>query len=331
MSINKHSRIALATLAAAAMVWLMASIAGADGPAATRPAARPDDPSVMARVRGKAIYMEELNDLLLRAHGMPVAQQLVANELVRQAAAEKSITISDADIQAENVKALDQMFGKSVTRSETEQKALLDQLLVQKSFTHQQWRMTMWRNAALRKLAEPQVKLTDAELEAEFAERHGRKVVVRHIQTTSLPRAQLLRRQLAAGGDFAKLASKHSANPSAGAGGLLPAIGVKAPGLPTAIRDAAWKLTKPGELSNPIQVGTAFHILRLERIEPAQGVKFEDVKKTLAAEVREGRVQLLQQRILGELFRQALAEGAIEFVNPVLKDQHAGQLKGSPP
>ncbi len=276
---------------------------------------------VMATVNGEPLDMADLNRALIRAYGGQVAQQLIANEVVRQAVYKRGLKVSEDDVTAENERTLERMFGGVTGDAQREQ--LLEQLLVRRGIPRQQWEMTMWRNAALRKMAANRVEITEAELREEFEEQFGRKVLVRHIQTASLADAQMVLERLKSDeADFAELARRFSTNASAQEGGLLPPIGVKAVGLPPAIRDVALSLKRPGEITDPVQVGTTFHILKLERILPPEGADFDDVRDRLAADLREKEIRILQQRVLAELIDQA----DIEIVNPVLKSSQRDSL-----
>ena len=278
---------------------------------------------VMAVVNGQSLPMAKLNELLTRIHGMAIAQQLIANEVVRQAAAAEGLSVTDAEIAAENEQTLKRIFGH--VSGEGDRERLLAQLLAQKGVSREQWDMTMRRNAVLRKLAEAQVTVTPDDLREQFAEQYGRKVVVRHIQTASLAEAEDVYRKLLDGADFAELAQKRSTNASARTGGLLPPIGARAVGLPPAMRDLALSLKKPGELTEPIQIGTTFHVLKLERIIEPRDVKLEDVKVELEAEIRDRKIAAMQQSIL----RRLLESADIEFVNPILKAQQPQDAEGT--
>jgi parvulin-like peptidyl-prolyl isomerase len=281
----------------------------ASQPASTEP--------VMAYVAGQPIMMSELVDLLVRAHGVPVAYQLVADELVRQAATAKGLTVSDEEVQAESERTLQELFG-TVERADQRER-MLKELLDRRGVSPKQWQLVMRRNVLLSKLAEPRVTVTDQDLAEEFRLRYGRRVQVRHIQTTSLAAAQEVLKQLAEGADFAELARRLSVNPSSVEGGLLPPIGPDSRTVPPAIREAALAMTRVGQISAPIQVETAYHILRLEKIYPPQDVDFDKVKEDLARSAHARLLKAEQQKVLAELVQAARDSKSIQYVDPVLK------------
>lgn len=280
------------------------------------PTAKPA-PAVMATVNGRPVYMKRLHDLLVRAYGIQLAQQLIVNELVRQAAADKGITVTPDDIQVEHDRSVREAFPSVAGAAQRER--LLEQMLVKRQLPRQQWNMAMRRNALLRKLVPKDIEVTEAELRDAFGKRYGRQVVVRHIQTASLNDAQKVLGLLTAGADFAAMAQKHSTNESRTSGGLLPAFTRDTKTIPPAIREVGLSMKTPGELSNPIQVGTTFHLLKLERILDPKNVKFENVKAGLTQLVREAKARIIQKKLLADLIKRARDDRAIEYVDPVLK------------
>ncbi len=275
----------------------------------------------MAYVNDRPVYMADLHEILVRAHGVASAQYLIVNELVDQAAAKKGISVTDNEIRQQNIRTLEEMFP---TVSEDAQRGrLLDRFLLQKNMPRWQWDMVLRRNALVAKLVDKKAKVTEIELQREFGRRYGCQAVIRHIQTASLADAQKMLKILMDKGDFAELARKYSTNASSRNGGLLPPIGKDTARIAPAIREAALAMTKVGEISNPVQAGTTFHILKLERIiEPAK-VKFEDVKQKLAATIQWRKNQVIQRLFLTDLIRDA----KVRYVNPILKAQAEKGLK----
>ncbi len=293
-------------------------VTGDNEPAASQPVGTPGrNQAVMAYINGKPIYMETLHDLLLRSHGLPAAQQLIGLELVRQEAQKANITITDEDVQEEIDRKLKQTFGEALAGEQRER--LLKQFLERLKYPRPQWEMRMRMNAYLTKLASPRITVSDTELRDEFGRQFDRRVVVRHIETATLIRAQQVLKELEAGADFAKLAFRHSTNPSGKNGGLLPPIGAKTVGVPRAVKQVALAMKSVGEISDPVQIGTTFHILKLDKIIPPQNVRLADVKDKLEKDIRERKLRQLQSWILVDLVRKA----KIEYADPILKAKAA--------
>ena len=276
--------------------------------------AQPGRP-VMAYVNGEPVYMDQLNQLLITGYGMAVAQQLVANELVRQEAQRKGLAVTDAEVEAEHQRTMDAMF--STVSEPNQRQRLLEQLLKRNNVSQDQWNLTMRRNTLLAKLAENQVQVTEEETKDEFDRQYERKVKVQHIQTATLADAQKVLKDLADGAEFTALVNKYSIGPTADKAGLLEPFGSKDTGTPPALRQVAMGMKKIGEVSDPIQVGTAFHILKLLGIIEPENIKYENVQARLAADVRKRKAVALQQDILQILVRG----GKLQYVDPILKSQ----------
>ncbi len=279
--------------------------------------------AVMAKVNGQTLYMAPLHEMLVRQSGLELARQMVANELVRQRADELGIEITEADIQAEQAEALSRIFPPDITGEQ--RKGLLGQFLQQRGLTETQWRLTMARNARLAKIAAAQVRVTDQMLQAAFAAQYDRKVVVRHMQLPSMVTASLVRKNLLSGVDFAATARAKSIGPTASGGGLLPAFARNDPSVHPDLRAAAHGLGRVGQISEILQIGKSFHLLKLEKIIEPEQVKLEDVKEELTRQVRDAQVDKLKQTILTRLYAAAVAEGRVRFVDPTLRELNQRQ------
>lgn len=282
---------------------------------AARPEAEPTGPTdreVMAYVNDEPVYMGRLYELLLRGPGLQFAQELVRHEVVLQAGREKGVVVTEADMEAEQARFMELM---APGLDEAQRQQVLQQIIARKQMSLTQWEMMLRARSILRKLAAEGLEVPEEAVRAQFNREYGRKVVVRHIQTQTLAEAREVR-ELAQEGDFAALAAEHSINASGKEGGLLPPIGPKSDSVPAAIRDTAMALDV-GEVSNPVQVGSTFHVLKAERMIEPKDVKFEDVEAEMRRQVREKILQARGQVLL----RQMVADAEVEFVDPVLAEQ----------
>ncbi len=283
----------------------------------SEPATNPDSPDgeVIVYVDAEPIYMGELNDLLIRDYGAGGVLELITSKIVAREGRKHNITITDDDLVGEEEDMMVRAFG--FLDDLQQRRRLLDQELARRRISDKHWKMVLRRNAILTGLAEKQTTVSDKDIQEQFAEMYAPKVQVRHIQTDSLENAQRVLRELSEGGDFVTLARKFSTNRSSRGGGLLPPFGKDSVMVPPLVRDTAMQMKSVGELSRPIQVGTAFHVLRLERIIDAQDAKLEDVREKVETEARKRKLRSVRNRILRDLVRRA----RIEYVNPVLKAQ----------
>ena len=282
-----------------------------DNPA---PTTRPASGEVMAIVNGRKIAMDRLHAILVDGYGLAIAQHILRTEIVKQAASSKGITVGDKEVSEEHERALRLTF--SMAGSDAERQQMLNQLLLSRNYTYSTWLLIMQRNALLRKMIGTDFEVPDDAVRAAFGKRHGRMVVVSHIETKSHVAAKLVK-SLAATRDFAALAREYSINPSGKTGGRLPPIGQDTQQVSPALKQVALAMTKIGEISDPVQVASRFHILKLEKIIEPKKVKYADEKDKIAAELKERLISGARKRLL-----EKLSEAAdVEFVNPSLKTQ----------
>ena len=78
-------------------------------------------------------------------------------------------------------------------------------------------------------------------------------------------------------------------------------------------------MKKVGQVTDPVESGTSFHILKAEQFVEPENVRFEDVREDLTRQVREYQVQQLRDQFLRDLISRAQKEGRIRYVDPVLK------------
>jgi len=281
--------------------------------------------TILVKVNGEPLYMQPLYEALVDDYGLPIAQQFIADELVRQELVRQGLStdITEEQIAAESQKAL-QMIFKFVGDSTPDQLGdLLTQFLAKRNTTHRQWDMAMRRNVGLSRLAARLAKVSDEELREEFLRRYNGRLAARHIQVPTLANAENILRKLKEGQDFAKLAYKHSTNPSGKRGGWLPEIATQTTEtkLNPVLVEVVRSLEKTGDYSGAIQVGTNFHIVKLEKTIPPENVKFDDIRDELRAIVFLERTQVLQQEILQELLRKA----KIEYIDSTIRQKVSGE------
>jgi foldase protein PrsA len=284
------------------------------------PRTAPAGDDILAIVNDEVVYLRPLVNMLLRRHGYPLAQQMVADELVAQEAKEAGVSVTADDIQAERDLQLAKMVPQISDPAQRRQ--MEDQLLQRLGVDEAVWEMVLRRNALLGKIAAQRLEITDEMIRREFGRQYQRKVVVRHMQLPSLPAAQKMLQRLEQGEDFAVLARQNSMGPTAAQGGKLEPFGAKDETVHPQLRKSAMNLSTPGQVSEVIIIGKSFHLLQLvEFIEP-EDVKFEDVRDEVAASLRRRLVDLQKQAILDQLFRTAVDEGKIIFVDPTIKKLH---------
>jgi parvulin-like peptidyl-prolyl isomerase len=278
-------------------------------------------PDVLATVDGTPVFRATVMDLLMRAHGPGILDQLVGLEAARGAAARKGISIDQGDIDREYQAALRRLVDPLawVNAQEFDQPAaekLLETVLADRNVARDEFFITMRRNAYLRKMVQAEQSFGDAELREEHDRAYGKRVQVRHIQLGSQGDVARVTERLAAGEDFGELAARYSANSaSAKRQGLLEPFCENEPDLPQAFRQAAFAL-RPGEVSAPVRIGAWEHLIRLEKVLEAEPVDFHAVRDELIRRRRERVTDVQVQKLADKLFQGA----DVRINDPLLRE-----------
>ncbi len=285
-----------------------------------RPGTATKSGSTIATVNGRPMSRKRVVDLLLRSGGVGVLEQLIVLDEAQAAAADRGLSISDADVQREYDSALrmlsDPLAG--LTSGALDREAAersLRAVLADRNISHDEFFLGMRRRAYLRRIVESTLQFSDEDLRTEFQRRYGERVQVRHIQLAVPRNVDRIRDRLAAGEDFAEMARIHSANlTSAEQGGLLQPFSRDDPAVPDLLRKTAFSLMV-GEVSGALRIGDWVHLLKLERRLPSEPVAMESVRDALLAGLRERAIEPEMQRLYEKLFRGA----KIVIHDPVLR------------
>ncbi len=148
--------------------------------------------------------------------------------------------------------------------------------------------------------------LTEDALKAAYAERFSDRAPdteynAAHILVTERAEADRIAAEIAAGGDFAELARRHSIDGAAVRGGDLGWFG---PGVMVPAFEAAVIGLQPGQVSEPIQTQFGWHLVKLLDSRIASVPSFETVREGLAAEV--------EDRIVNEEIAEAVRAATVE-------------------
>ncbi len=278
---------------------------------------------VVAWVNGTPVTTKQLVQPLIESSGLNMLLNLVQLELAKQDAAKKGITVSPEDIAQERDDTIAHMF-KDATKADYDQ--LLEQFLQQQHLSKPEFDLVIETNAYLRKIAEPELvgKITDDKLEEEYRSQYGETVRVRYIQCANLQEVAAAKARLGAGDAFEKVAREVSRDErTRGLGGELPPFSRATPGLPQSFKDVAFAL-KIGEVSDPVQAGGAYHLIKLEQRIAPKAVKFVDVKKSIRADMEDRLMQQAIKVLRNQLASQAMQSMKIE--EPTLRRQFAARI-----
>jgi foldase protein PrsA len=274
---------------------------------------------VLARVEQVTITQDQLLAPLIDAYGLDVLLKVVQLELARQDAAARGVRVTETDVETELQMTLRQLMPEGVAG---EQDQILQQLLQQQRVSRTEFDLVMRTNAHLRAIAMPIVnrQLNDETLRKAFNAMYGEKVRVRRISLDNLQEVAAVQKRLAAGEDFAKLAMQVSKDADTRPlGGELQPFTRNARGVGMAFIDAAFAL-QVGQVSEPVQDGGLYHLVKLEERIAPRTVKFEDVKDSVREEVATRLAQDQMVAMRQEINQRALRSLKIE--NPVLRKQY---------
>jgi parvulin-like peptidyl-prolyl isomerase len=153
----------------------------------------------------------------------------------------------------------------------------LDLVLAQRGYGEKRLHTLCQRNAGLRKLVQPKIKVTDASVLRMFALIHGPKFPVQIIVTSTLEQASQARQKIRDGERFSTVAATLSIDPSAMRGGVVAPISPADPLWPTSIRELIQTLDI-GTCSPPVLIEDRWVIITVIDHPITQTVDLSDVR-----------------------------------------------------
>ncbi|MCK9859107.1 peptidylprolyl isomerase [Paenibacillus sp. ATY16] len=235
----------------------------------------------VATVNGVKISKDKLYDSLVEQGGKSTLDNMITQELIDQAAEDAKVTVTEADVDKE-IENLKKSFG-----SEDE----FNQTLAQYGMTVDSLRQDAEVQVKIRKILEPQVKVTDEDIKAYYDQNKAsmstpEQIRASHILVATKEEAEDILKQLKAGADFATLAKEKSTDTGTkDNGGDLNFFGKGS--MEPAFEDAAFKLKK-GELSGIVQTSYGYHIIKKTdekaAVTPTLEEKKEDIKYQLVTQ-----------------------------------------------
>jgi parvulin-like peptidyl-prolyl isomerase len=310
---------------AAALLSVILAGCGAETP----PAALPPKPDVVtvpssqpvdtvAELSTLKISRRQLDDLLYEAYGLRMTFDLVELGIAKNTLADLHQTLTPEDVQRERQLILAKICGDAAP---SDYENLFNQFLQQERLSRAEFDIKIVQtNAALRKIKEPYIrgKLTDDMVHRGFEQLYGAKRKIADITVENVEQAEEARK-LAQTEPFENVALQLSLDrETARQGGEWPAFSAQTPDniVPTVIRDAAFSMNK-GQISDILQAGGKYHVIKLVDVIEPKIIKYDDVKDSVRKQMED---QLLEIEIknLRKLLTQK-AEMQIQFDDPVLK------------
>jgi foldase protein PrsA len=244
--------------------------------------ALPKDKAV-AKVDGAAISQDELYDVMVEQYGAATVEQLIADKIVDSEAKKEKVTITDEELNEEVDKLKESYGGEDV----------FNQMLESNNTTVDVLKEDLKNYLTIRKLLEPQIEITDEELQTYFEENkdsfgEAEQVKASHILVAEETTANEIKQKLADGADFAELAKEYSTDEGTKENG--GELGFFAKGtMVTEFDDVAFTLPV-NEISDPVKTDYGYHIIKVEEKKEAKEANFDDSK----AEIKE---TLIEQKL----------------------------------
>lgn len=287
---------------------------------ATVSGAKAEPTRYLARItNGKNVVMvtydEVAHECMLR-HGAEVLDNIINRKVIETACEASNIQIAESEVDQEVIK-IAKKFNMSVEE-------WYNMLVAERNVTKAQYRRDIiWPMLSLRKLAGEDIKVTKTELQQAFQRNYGPRVKARIIVQDNQRRAAEAWEMVKDKPDnFDAAVKKYSIDAGSRAlGGAIPPI-PQFSGNPLSepIEKAAFKL-KPGEISDVIQSGQQFIIIKSEGLTERVVNNIEEVQDQLIADLKEEKVQ----RAVSETFDRIRESARID--NYLTNQTIGGQKK----
>ena len=249
--------------------------------------------SAVASINNETITKDELYETLVKQYGSDTVDQMINDKIVEAEAKKKDITISTSTVNSEIDKLKEQYGGEDA----------FNQALVDSSTTLTALKSDIKNYLLIKKLLEPEIKITDDEMKTYFEENKdsfatAEQVKASHILVADEATAKKVKEKLDNGEDFAALAKEYSTDDSTkDSGGEL---GYFAKGdMVAAFEDAAFAMSV-NQISDPVKTDYGYHIIKVEDKKAAQSANYEDSKAKIKETLFDQKVDSQYQTWLDE-------------------------------
>ncbi|WHY56989.1 foldase protein PrsA [Peribacillus simplex] len=235
----------------------------------------------MASIDGEKINKDELYDALVAGYGADTLDLLITNKLVELEAEKAGIKIKDEEIQKE-IDTMAESYG--------DEKSLKEQLEASGS-SMDALKKDIVVYLQTKKLVEPRITVTDDEISTYFEDNketfdQAEQVEASHILVEDEKTAKKVAKEIAEGGDFAKLAAEYSTDTqTADNGGSLGYFGKG--DMVEEFEDVAFDLDI-NKVSDPVKTDYGYHIIKVTGKKEAKKANLDDskgvIKETLLSE-----------------------------------------------
>ncbi|MEH7009408.1 peptidylprolyl isomerase [Neobacillus niacini] len=261
----------------------------------------------IAKINGDAISKDELYDEMVKQYGAATVEQLIADKIVATEAKKQKVSVTDEDLNKEVDKLKESYGGEDV----------FNQVLESNNTSVDVLKEDLKNYLTLRKLLEPQIEITDEELQTYFDENkdsfgEAEQVKASHILVEDEATAKEIKQKLTDGADFAELAKEYSTDEGSKENG--GELGFFPRGtMVTEFEDVAFALPI-NEISDLVKSDYGYHIIKVEEKKEAKEANFDDSKGVIKETLIEQKMGTEYSTWLEEKKKDYDIENSLESV-----------------
>jgi len=215
-----------------------------DQSAGRAPSGRPE--SVVAEIDGRAIRWEDIRSRVIESAAPEALRKLILERRLETMCAQQGLEVGEPEYAVEREQIERSMIGAGLALDSADAGRMLERVRRERGLGTVRYESLIRTNAMLRALVSESAEPDEPELRRGYDALYGPRLRVRLITAGSFDEATRLVRLARDGTDFAELAVRFSADPSAARGGLLEAMSVHDESYPLAVRAAAKELQAGG-------------------------------------------------------------------------------------
>ncbi|WP_102693490.1 peptidylprolyl isomerase [Rummeliibacillus pycnus] len=264
--------------------------------------------SYVAKIGDVKISQEDLNKTLNKQYGTTVLDTLISDKVIELEAKKQNVTVSKKAIQSQ-LDTLASQYGSEEA---------LESALSSNNMTVSDAKNSIKTYLLTKKLIEPSLKITDAELKSYFKENkdtynQAAQVKASHILVNNKKTAKTVLAKLNNGEDWNKLAKEYSQDSSNATDGGNLGYFTKSD-MDENFANAAFSL-KVGEISGIVKSSYGYHIIKVTGKKSAQEAMYADVKDQVKEAVVEQKMNENYSTWLSSLYKKYKIENKLSDTN----------------